>query len=434
MKLSKFSRPLAAGFLRRGYTSGSPATGARRRGSLSQLFLVSFSGLLVASLLSACQLVTIDYLYVSGTFKTKQGTDVGAVQVFAVDSQSGALRFSAGSDTAPFETGGLTPNSMVVSSDYANLYVSNADNNTIVHFAVAINGALTKKDSVTLPDSPVALAINPKNTTLYVVSGTTTATLTEYPLSSGAIGSASAQQSLLIPGFTTDKVVPTGVTVLPNGGAVFATVYDQSAYNPGGVVTSSAQPGWVFSFGIGSGGALSAVGPFQAGVKPSGVTADPTSRFVYVTDYASNQLIGYSVTANTSLNFLITGPYHTGAEPSAVTIDPRGKFMYVSNALDSTVTAYAIDLPTGVPSQVVNSTGSQADITDTQPVAIAVDPALGRFVYTANVLGSSVSGFQLDPNAGSLSSTQATPYPTESRPLAVVLVPHGNHSLQTTTP
>jgi 6-phosphogluconolactonase (cycloisomerase 2 family) len=396
--------------------------------------MLSLLGLVVATLLSACQLVTIDYLFVSGTFKTAQGANAGAVQVFAVDSQSGALRFAAGSDTAPFATGGLTPIAMVVSSDYANLYVANADNNTVVHFAIAANGALTKKDSVTLADSPAALAINAKNSYLYVVSGTSTATLTEYPLSSGAIGSAAAQQSLLIPGFSTDKVVPTGVTTLPDGGAVFATIYDQSAYNPGGVVTSSAQPGWVFSFGIGTGGALTPAGPYQAGVKPSGVTADPTSRFVYVTDYASNQLIGYGVNDKTSLNFLITGPYRTGAEPTAVTIDPRGKYMYVSNALDSTVTAYAIDLPTGVPSQVVNSTGNQSDSTDTQPVAIAVEPALGRFVYTANILGNSVSGFQLDPNTGSLTSTQATPYPTESKPTAVALIPHGNHSLQTTTP
>ena len=47
-----------------------------------------------------------------------------------------------------------------------------------------------------------------------------------------------------------------------------------------------------------------------------------------------------------------------------------------------------------------------------QPVSIAVDPALGRFVYTANYLGNSLSGFRLDPTAGTLATTQATPYPT----------------------
>ncbi|HWT65908.1 MAG TPA: beta-propeller fold lactonase family protein, partial [Terracidiphilus sp.] len=68
--------------------------------------------------------------------------------------------------------------------------------------------------------------------------------------------------------------------------------------------------------------------------------------------------------------------------------------------------------------------------TDTQPVAIAVDPALGRFVYTANYLGNSVSGFRLDPTAGTLTATQSTPYPSDSKPTAIAVVPHGNHSVQ----
>jgi 6-phosphogluconolactonase len=134
------------------------------------------------------------------------------------------------------------------------------------------------------------------------------------------------------------------------------------------------------------------------------------------------------------LNFLISGPYRTGAEPTAITIDPRAKFLYVSNALDSSVTAYAIDLATGIPSQAINSTGSQVNSTDTQPVAIAVDPALGRFVFTANFLGNSVSGFFLNPNTGQLSPAEQTPYPTFQHPTAIISVPHGNHSLQEVTP
>ena len=51
------------------------------------------------------------------------------------------------------------------------------------------------------------------------------------------------------------------MTVLANnaqiqGNAVYVTAYDQSAYNPGGTTTSTANPGWVFGFAIGSGGAL----------------------------------------------------------------------------------------------------------------------------------------------------------------------------------
>jgi 6-phosphogluconolactonase (cycloisomerase 2 family) len=72
--------------------------------------------------------------------------------------------------------------------------------------------------------------------------------------------------------------------------------------------------------------------------------------------------------------------------------------------------------------------------TDTEPVAIIVDPALGRFVYTANYLGNSVSGFELNPNTGALAATQATPYASGANPTAVVAVPHGNHATQSVTP
>jgi 6-phosphogluconolactonase len=245
-----------------------------------------------------------------------------------------------------------------------------------------------------------------------------------------------AVESLQIPGFAGDTVVPTGVTVLPNGNAVYATAYDQSAYNPGGITTSTAHPGWVFGFTVGSGGALapSAGSPYQAGVKPTSLVADPTNRFVYVTDFASNQLIGYGIQSGSILSFLINGPFKTGNQPQSVAIDPRGKYMYVANSLDSSVSAFVIDLATGTPSSAVSPTGSATNSTDTQPVSIAVDPALGRFVYTANYLGNSVSGFRLNPNTGTLQQTQATPYPSDQKPTALVIVPHGNHSTQAVFP
>ena len=395
---------------------------------MSQLALVSVTGLLVASLLTACQLVTIDYIYLA---TAGNGGD-GQISAYAVDSQSGALR--TGTPTA--DSGGASPVALAVSSDYANLYVANQGNNSVVHFSIATNGVLTKKDSIITTDAPVSLAVNQAGTYLYVVSGTTSATLTAYSLSSGAIGSAADQQVLSIPGYGGDTLVPTAVTSLANNGAVFVTAYDQSAYNPGGTTSSTANPGWIFSYAVGSGGALtpSSGSPFRAGVKPSALAADPTNRFIYVTDFASNQLIGYGIQSNSILSFLINGPFKTGNEPSAISIDPRGKYIYVANALDSSVSAFVIDLSTGTPSSAVNSTGSAINSTDTQPVSIVVDPALGRFVYTANNLGNSISGFQIDPNTGTLKLAQATPYPSGQRPTAIACIPHGNHSLQAVAP
>jgi 6-phosphogluconolactonase (cycloisomerase 2 family) len=397
---------------------------------LSQLFLVSFLGLFVATLLTACDIVTVDYVYVASSAGSGTASN-GLIDVYAVDSGSGAMR----TGVASVSTGGVAPVSMAVTSDYANLYVANAGSKTIVHFTIGLDGGLTQKDSVTLSATPVAIAVNTADTYLYVVSGTASSTLTEYALSSGTIGTAAiASEPLTVPGFASDTIISTGVTVLVDNAAVYVTAYDQSAYNPGGSTTSTANPGWIFGYAVGSGGALtpSANSPYQAGVKPSAIAADPTNRYVYVTDYASSQLIGYAILDGSILRFLTNGPFTTGNEPSAIVIDPRGKFIYLTNQLDNTVGAFSIDLPTGTPTKVVNVLGSQLNYTDTRPVAVAVDPALGRFVYTVNYLGNSVSGFMLDPTAGSLKVTQASPYPiTGTKPTAIVAIPHGNHAVQT---
>jgi 6-phosphogluconolactonase (cycloisomerase 2 family) len=398
---------------------------------LSQLALVSAIGLTVATLLTACQLVTIDFVYVAASAGASAGS-AGQIYGYATDAQSGAIR----SAITPVSSGGTSPIAMAMTSDFLNVYVANQGNNTVAHFTVADTGDLTLKDSITLPNTPVSITVNSANTYLYVVSGSSSATLTEYALSGGTIGSATATLPLSLTAYPTDTILPTGVIVLANNDAVYVAAYDKSAYNPGGTTSSNANPGWVFGYSVGSGGALTAISgsPYQAGVKPSALATDPTSRFVFVTDYASNELIGYTVLSTDVLSFMINGPFRTGNEPTAVTIDPRGIYMYVTNSLDSTLSSYSIYLPTGTPSTIVSSVSSSGNTTDTDPVSVTVEPSLGRYVYTANRLGNSISGFKLNPDTGALAVTQATPYPTGAYPMAVIAVPHGNHATQSVTP
>jgi 6-phosphogluconolactonase (cycloisomerase 2 family) len=398
---------------------------------LSRTILVSSLGLVLATLLTSCEIVTIDYLFVANSAGAGSST-TGEIQTYDVDSQSGAIRNGA----PPVSSGGNNPVAIAITADYANLYVVNQASNNVVHFALADTGVLTQKDLVTTSPSPISIAVNTAGTYLYVVSGPNPSVLTAYSLSGGTIGSAAAQVTLSVPGYAGDTLAPTGVTALANNNAVYVTAYDQSAYNPGGTTTSIANPGWIFGYAVGTGGALTpAIGnPWKAGIKPVAIASDPTNRFVYVTDFASNQMIGYTIQSGSVLNFMINGPFAAGSEPTALTVDPRGKYVYASNGLSNTVTAFTIDLGTGTPTAIINTTGSQTTSTDTEPVSVVVDAALGRFVYTANYLGNSVSGFRLNPDTGALTQTQATPYPSGSRPAAVATVPHGNHSIESVTP
>src|SRR3569833_408280 len=225
--------------------------------NLRQLAVVSAVGLGVATLFSGCQLVTIDYLFVVFFVCTVSGGSTtcpnGEIETYAVDSQSGAIRNGAPAVCS----GGSTPTVLAVSPGYQNLYVANQVDKNIVHFSLAANGVLSSKDTVTLADPVTAMTVSPDGNSLYVLSGTTSATLSVFGLSSGTIGTAPQSQTpLTIPGNATDLVVPTGITVLPSGKAIYATAYDKSSYYPGGQVSSSASPGWLYGFVVGSCGAL----------------------------------------------------------------------------------------------------------------------------------------------------------------------------------
>ena len=91
-------------------------------------------------------------------------------------------------------------------------------------------------------------------------------------------------------------------------------------------------------------------------------------------------------------------------------------YAYVTNATDSTVTAYSIG------NGVLTSLGNYA--TGLQPVAIGIDPSTNHFLYTANFLGNTVTGFELSPTAGTLLDSQFSPYPTNTQPTAVAAIPH----------
>jgi 6-phosphogluconolactonase len=395
---------------------------------VGQVSLVSATALILASAFTACNPVTIDYIFVAGNKASP-----GEIQTFLADRVSGAL----GIVNSTVSSGGVKPVSEATSTDYKNLYVANQGDSTIVQFNIAGTGALTSAKTLTLSaegNTPVAIAMNGQGTLLYVVNryqpGCSSASvkpcggaLAVFPVGTdGSLGAAVANGAL---SYWPIGVNPTAVSPLANGNAVYVSTYDATAGN-----------GFLSGFASTSGGALTSLSgsPYASGVKPVGVATDPTSRFVYVTDFSQNELIAYTVLSGGVLHPLINGPFKTGNQPSAIQIDPRGKFIYVSNELDNTVSAYEIDLATGTPSAAVNTTGSTTNTTGTEPVAILVDPAFGRYVYTANFLDNSATGFLLNSSTGTLTLTQGTPYPTVGQPTALAAVPHGNHSIQVNQP
>jgi len=131
---------------------------------------------------------------------------------------------------------------------------------------------------------------------------------------------------------------------------------------------------------------------------------------------------------------MVNGPFATGPFPANLTIDPTGKLIYVVNYNAYTVQGYMIDGGTGTPSGVVGTVGASAVGTGTGPTCVAVDPALGDFLYTSNSLDNTVTAERVNPNTGGLSGVQNSPFNGSAAPTCLAIVPNGPHASQAIIP
>lgn len=111
----------------------------------------------------------------------------------------------------------------------------------------------------------------------------------------------------------------------------------------------------VFSVNSSTGGITEAPGsPSNAGLVPNQLVADPTGRFLFVTNAESQDITGFSVDpAVGTLTSIPGSPTFVGAQPVTAAIDPTGRFLYVfslaniNSATFEVLYEYTIDPATG---------------------------------------------------------------------------------------
>jgi len=386
----------------------------------SQLVLASAASLLAAGLLTACGTLTVDFVYVTSA-KAAGTNNYGEVDVYEVNSESGYMRHIP---TSPFPSGGRNPVAETTSPDNTTLYVVNEDDNTIVQFTIGNDGKIYPQNTVNTPGVfPLAVATAgkflfvadtyqplPTCSTAAPCSGS----LAVFPVGTNdALGSAAANASisasywpLTLPSSPTDVMTPTAIAATST--YVYVTAFDATK---GG--------GYVFGFTVNSDGTLTALNggvPFAAGAHPSAIASSPGGGVIYVTDSASNDVLAYSANAGV-LTPVGGSPFPAGNAPAAVVVNGTGSYVFVANSLDSNLTVYSSS------GGVLSSLGTYT--TGTQPVAIGIDPSLNEYLYTANFLGNSVTGFQVNASTGSLLNSQESPYGANANPTAVAAIPHG---------
>lgn len=411
------------------------------------LLAVAASAIVGLGLTSCGQSNTIDFLYVTANKNTPQGQ----IAVYWVDQESGAINQIPDS---PYPSGGENPVAEVASPNGKVLYVVNHDDNAIVQFAIGTDAKLYPQKTCNTPGTdPEAIAINSTGTELFVVD-----TYAPAPGGQAAYSQTNPGPGALV-AYSLDKTNQTftsctpiangnqaywGLGDYPGGVAIAADGSYVFAVNTGSIVTTTTPPtagvpltspsaggGSISGFKINTDGSLAELpnSPFSAGTAPTAIAIDPTSRFLYTTDSAQNQVIEYTIQSTGQLFPINQGLAPTGNFPNGITVDPRGQFVYVTNYTDGTISTYNVNTATGILTSNANPTLKAG------PGALCpiVEPALARFVFTANFLENKVSSAELNTVSGSLTTDQNSPYNTSAQPTCTAAVPHGNHSQQTVT-
>lgn len=423
-----------------------------RLNKIGRATLASMLSLAIGLGITACSRdYTLAYVYATTAKPLASGSNNGGVSAYSVDYQSGSLIPLADSPI----TVGRNPVTLVAAPNGLSLYVINHDDSTVMQFSIGTDGKLYLKNTINVTGSfPTAAAIDAAGKFLYVTftyqlgpggqqlyspASPGPGGVTIFPINSdGSLGTASTVNVGNNPvGVVVSRPATIGSTSTT---ASYVYVVDQEKpanSSPVGVVLGFSQnmstgaltpaPGTVITTVSGK---TVATG-YAAGTTPSAIAEDPSSRFVYVTDQATNQMYGYLVGTGGALVAMTNGPFNTGQLPVGITIDPRGKFLYVANYSSQSIGAYAIDIATGTP---VGSVGSASIAVPAGPSCVSVDPALGIYLYTANNLDNSVSGLQLDPHNGGLKQVQNTPFPSSGLPTCVVAVANGSHPNQIINP
>ncbi len=378
--------------------------------------LASILSLALVSVTACSRDYVLAYVYVTTAKPLTGSSPNGGVSAYAVDYQIGSLTPLADS---PIQAG-RNPVTLVASPNGLNLYVVNHDDSSVGEYSIGTDGKIYLQNTYNVTGSlATAIAIDaagkflyvtftyqlgPNGQQLYSPASPGPGGVTIFPINSN--GSLGTPSTLKVGNNPVGIVVSRGFSQNLTTGALTPT--------PGTVITTDAT------------GKTVATG-YGAGTTPSAIAEDPSARFVYITDEATNQLYGNLVANNGSLVPMVNGPFATGIFPVGVTIDPRGKFLYVANFSSNTVGAYAIDTATGTP---VGSVGSASTSVDTAPMCVTIEPALGIYLYSANNLASTVSALKLDPHNGGLSQVQNTPFPSSGLPTCAVAVANGSHPTQ----
>jgi 6-phosphogluconolactonase (cycloisomerase 2 family) len=146
---------------------------------------------------------------------------------------------------------------------------------------------------------------------------------------------------------------PASIVIAPAGGI--------NPFGPRLLMVANRLSNNVSVFSVAGDGSLTPVpgSPFPAGSAPSSVATATNVmplRFAYVTNPASNAVLGYSIDGTTgALAPLADSPFTAALEPLSAAVSAGGLYLFAANNGSGTITVYSIDQSSGALTPVASS-------------------------------------------------------------------------------
>jgi 6-phosphogluconolactonase (cycloisomerase 2 family) len=372
---------------------------------------------------------TVGYVYA-----TTAKDAAGLINGYKVDYQQGYLTQLSNS---PIPSGGKNPVTVVASPDHLSIYVVHRDDSSVVHFLIGTDGKIYPQKTYNITGSfATDASIDAAGKFLYV-----TFTYQNIILPDGS------QQQLYTPG----NPGPGGATIFPinSDGSLGSPLTFNLGRNPVKISATSknhfvyviaqdaATTANLFGFAananngsltplpgvtINTGNVVST--GYPSGITPAGIIVDAAGSHLYVTDQASNAVLGYSIAANGVPSLIATA--QTNSSPGGMTIDMSGKYLYVANYGGGSISGYTF-AANGAP---VASTVASSTQAGTGPTCLSIigapstgSPTHAIYLFASNQLSNNVSGTQMSASDGSLRQIQNTPFSANALPTCLVTVP-----------
>jgi 6-phosphogluconolactonase len=374
---------------------------------------------------------TLGLVACNTTNSTTSGSSNGILYVATQgDSSVSAFGINLGNGTIStngnLTASGAMPSAMAFAGSAA--FIANSQDNTISSYTLNSDGTLAAGSTTNLTgaSTPMGLAVDSAGKFLFVanqgsnnvsVFSISTASLTQVP------GSPFPTND---PGSPNVATGPVSVAVTP--GTNFLYVANQFTNTVGAFSIDAngalSPPAQLPSSVVGTSPTAVALAP----------TPDGNFLYLYVANQGSNDISAFAVCAKTSLTCAaadgsleaVTGsPFAAGLGPVAIagSFDKLGAYLFVADYASNQVSEYKISTGTGA----LSANSQTAISTGANPAAIVLRAGSGtalsdggttNYVYVANKTAGTISAFSYDTTLGTLGLV-GSPITTQGQPSAL---------------